>query len=65
VRGLAHDEYGCERFASTLVWAFWPSKHNAYRPSSRNDESAAMEPTRFRALVSGLLGIQNPFALRR
>jgi hypothetical protein len=55
VQGLAHGEYGCERFASTLVWAFWPSKHNAYRPANPNDESAAMAPARFRALVSGLL----------
>jgi hypothetical protein len=55
VQGLAHDEYGCERFASTLVWAFWPSKDNAYRPADANDESAAMPPARFRALVSSLL----------
>lgn len=62
IAGFRHSEYGCERFASTLVWAFWPSKDNAYRPSSRHDESAAMAPARFRALVTGLLGIQNPFA---
>jgi hypothetical protein len=55
VQGLAHGEYGCERFASTLVWAFWPSKNNAYRPADANDESAAMPPARFRALVSSLL----------
>jgi hypothetical protein len=55
VGGLAHHEYGCERFASTLVWAFWPSRDNAYRPSSVNDESAAMAPARFRALVTSLL----------
>jgi hypothetical protein len=61
VRGLSHSEYGCERFASTLVWAFWPSKDNAYRPTSANDESAAMAPARFRSLLSALLGIRNPF----
>lgn len=61
VTGLNHAEYGCERFASTLVWAFWPSKDNAYRPTSSNDESAAMPPPQFRTLVSGLLGIGNPF----
>jgi hypothetical protein len=55
VQGLAHHEYGCERFASTLVWAFWPSKDNAYRPANANDESAAMAPARFRALITGLL----------
>ena len=61
VTGLNHGEYGCERFASTLVWAYWPSKDNAYRPTSASDESAAMAPARFRSLISGLLGIRNPF----
>jgi len=65
VRGLDHAEYGCERFASTLVWAFWPSKDNAYRPTSSSDESAAMPPQQFRTLVTGLLGIGNPFPTRR
>lgn len=62
---LRHADYGCERFASTLVWSFWPSKHNAYRPTSARDESAAMAPGRFRALVTDLLGIDNPFAITR
>jgi hypothetical protein len=52
--GLAHDQYGCERFASTLAWSFWPSPENSMRPSGRRDESAAMAPPRFRALVSRL-----------
>jgi len=65
VTGLRHAEYGCERFASTLVWAFWPSKDNAYRPTSSSDESAAMAPQQFRTLVSGLLGIGNPFSPKR
>jgi hypothetical protein len=55
--GLAHSEYGCERFASTLVWAYWPSADNAYRPTSSRDESAAMAPARFRALMAELLGV--------
>jgi hypothetical protein len=50
--GLQHAQYGCERFASTLVWSFWPSKLNSYRPKGRHDESAAMAPERFRALVA-------------
>ena len=65
VGGLHHADYGCERFASTLVWAYWPSKDNAYRPTSARDESAAMAPQQFRAMVGGLLGIANPFAVRR
>lgn len=54
--GLKHSEYGCERFASTLVWAYWPSKDNAYRPQSPKDESAAMAPARFRSLLASILG---------
>jgi hypothetical protein len=55
VAGLAHHQYGCERFTSTLVWSYWPAKGNAYRPSSKGDESAAMAPTAFRALLAGIL----------
>jgi hypothetical protein len=54
VPGLAHDQYGCERFASTLAWSFWPSRENSMRPTHRGDESAAMAPAQFRALVSKL-----------
>lgn len=52
--GLRHEDYACERFASTLVWSFWPSRQNSYRPRGARDESAAMAPQRFRALL-GLL----------
>jgi hypothetical protein len=50
-----HHEYGAERFASTLAWAYWPSGKNALRPRTAHDESAAMAPEKFRALVAGLL----------
>ncbi len=53
--GLPHAAYGCERFTSMLVWAYWPVSVNAYRPRGRTDEAAAMSPTRFRTLVSHLL----------
>ncbi len=46
---LPHGAYGCERFASTLAWAYWPSAQ--MRPMSPGDESAAMKPARFRALL--------------
>jgi hypothetical protein len=49
--GLRHGDYGCERFTSTLVWSYWPSKLNSYRPQRRGDESAALAPKKFRALV--------------
>ena len=53
--GLRHSAYGCERFASTLVWAYWPSRSNAYKPTSANDESAALAPAAFRTLMTTLL----------
>jgi hypothetical protein len=41
-------ELGCERFASMLAWAYWPSADNCMRPSAASGEGAR----RFRALVS-------------
>jgi hypothetical protein len=55
VAGLAHSDYGCERFASTLAWAYWPSRDNTLRPLSRRDEAGAVAPARFRALLAVLL----------
>jgi hypothetical protein len=55
VTGLHHAAYGCERFASTLAWAYWPSPHNALRPEAGADEAAAMSPPAFRSLLSSLL----------
>jgi hypothetical protein len=54
VPGLFHGQYGCERFASTLAWSYWPSPQNSMRPISRVDESAALAPAKFRALLSRL-----------
>ena len=53
---LAHDAYGCERFASTLSWAYWQSPDNALRPASRTDEAGAMAPAAFRSLLAKLIG---------
>jgi len=53
---LPHASYGCERFASTLAWAYWQSPENCMRPTSPNDESAAMPPHRFRAALDAALG---------
>lgn len=55
VAGLAHGAHGCERFASMVAWAYWPSKDNSYRPESRSDETASMPAAEFRALVSTLV----------
>src|SRR2546423_1708331 len=38
---LAHALYGCERFASTLAWAYWPDRASSMRPRTSSDESAA------------------------
>jgi hypothetical protein len=51
----AHGSYTCERFASTLAWAYWQSGDNAMKPMSKNDESAAMAPAKFRSLMTQLL----------
>ena len=56
VPGLAHGRYGCERFASTLAWSYWPSSANSMKPTSGSDESAAMPPAQFRALLASVLG---------
>ena len=46
-----HDQLGCERFASMLAWAYWPTSENCMRPANA-DASAAR---RFRRLVSTVL----------
>lgn len=60
--GLSHAAYGCERFASTVAWAYWPDAGNAYRPNLPGDEAAAMDPVGFRALLESLLA---PVAMKR
>ncbi len=56
IPGLLHSQYGCERFASTLAWSYWPSRDNACKPESRKAESAAMAPAKFRSLMKQLVG---------
>jgi hypothetical protein len=60
VPGLLHGQYGCERFASTLAWAYWPSAQNSMKPASSKDESAALAPAKFRGLVASVLGFADP-----
>jgi hypothetical protein len=59
VPGLSHSDYGCERFASTLAWSFWPVPQNCMRPGGPRDESAALPPRAFRALLERLTGTPN------
>ena len=56
---LQHNQYGCERFASTLAWAYWQSPDNCMKPSAVSGESAGMAPAAFRALMTSLLGSAN------
>jgi hypothetical protein len=53
---LQHNQYGCERFASTLAWAYWPSPDNCMKPSQIAGESGAIAPAAFRNLLSNVLG---------
>jgi hypothetical protein len=57
---LPHDELGAERFASTLAWSYWPSPDNVLAPSAPGDESAALAPARFRALMQRILDLPVP-----
>jgi hypothetical protein len=54
--GSSHASRGAERFASTLAWAYWQSSANSMQPRTANDESGAMDPARFRAVLSRLIG---------
>jgi hypothetical protein len=64
---LQHDQYGCERFASTLAWAYWPSPGNCMSPAALGPESGSMSPAAFRALLASILGpaAQSPAPNRR
>jgi hypothetical protein len=61
----AHGAAGVERFASTLAWAYWPNPQNAMAPMSPTDESAALSPTAFRALMASVLPQRSLAALRK
>ena len=62
--GLPHADYGCERFTSTFVWAYWPTRDNVYRPLTAADESAALPAHEFRALLDSLLAPPRPRLVR-
>jgi hypothetical protein len=53
-----HADQGCERFASELSWAYWPSPENSMRPASVGGESTGMAPSDFRTLLATLLGTE-------
>jgi hypothetical protein len=55
--GLQHADYGCERFASTVAWAYWQNRDNCMKPASKHDESAGMTPVAFRAALARVLDL--------
>lgn len=48
---VRRDQLGCERFASAVAWAYWPSAENCMRPEG----ARAAWVARFRRLLSGLI----------
>jgi hypothetical protein len=52
---LPHAQIAAERFASMLAWSYWQSPDNVMRPQSATDESAAMPPAEFRALLGRMV----------
>jgi hypothetical protein len=54
--GLQLAQYGCERFAATLTWAYWQSPENCIQPSEVGADAAGMPPAAFRALLASVLG---------
>jgi hypothetical protein len=59
---LPHAQLTAERFASTLAWSYWASPDNVMRPQRATDESAAMPPAAFRALIQRDLGLPGAYA---
>lgn len=56
--GVPYERRGAERFTATLVWTYWPSRQNSYRPRSSGDVSAALDPQRFHRLLALLLATE-------
>jgi hypothetical protein len=62
--GYQHDENACERFATSVAWAYWPSSANAFDPAKNADERW-LRPVALRALMASLLGVRDPFLARQ
>jgi hypothetical protein len=48
---VGHDDHTCERFASSLAWAYWPWRRNIMAAE------AVVSPAEFRSKVGPLLGL--------
>jgi hypothetical protein len=62
--GLGHDDNACERFATSLSWAYWPSPQNVFDPAKNRDEPW-LRASPLRALLASLLGVRDPFPVRQ
>jgi hypothetical protein len=62
--GFQHDENACERFATSISWAYWPSAANVFDPS-RNSDERWLRAVALRSTVSSLLGFRDPFLARQ
>jgi hypothetical protein len=58
--GFAHDDNTCERFATSVAWAYWPAPQNAFDPGQTTDE-AWLRPAPLRTLLGSLLGVRDPY----
>lgn len=55
--GLQLQQYGCERFASNLAWAYWTSPMNCIQPAYVGAVASGMSPAAFRAFLTTQLGV--------
>jgi hypothetical protein len=62
--GYQHDDNACERFATSVAWAYWPSSGNVFDPVKNTDERW-VRPVALRSLLAALLGIRDPFLARQ
>lgn len=58
--GLAHDDNACERFATSIAWAYWPAPANAFAPAPGADDSW-LQPGPLRLMLAGMLGVRDPY----
>jgi hypothetical protein len=62
--GFQHDANACERFATSVAWAYWPSPDNVFDPAKNVDERW-LRPAALRGLLASLVGLRDPFQARQ
>lgn len=56
---FTHDDNACERFATAVAWAYWPSPKNVFDPAQAQDEPW-LHAAPLRDLLAGALGVPSP-----